>query len=210
MENAQQIAGVVLAGGGSSRMGQDKAHLRPLAPFGAGGRDLLAQTHATLALVTPVVWVSCRRGAPRPGYDCVEDSFPGLGPIGGLHAALARARREGCAALLAVPCDLPLLDAPTLRRLLDVRNSPAPAGSAAPLMTTYRQAETGYIEALVAIYEVAALPLLESACREGRRQLNLVVPAERRRDIVYDRAHARPFHNCNTPADLAALAELLG
>ena len=54
--NKGPVAGVVLAGGLSTRLGQDKAALRltPQAP------DLLARTHALLCTLLPCCWVSCR------------------------------------------------------------------------------------------------------------------------------------------------------
>jgi molybdopterin-guanine dinucleotide biosynthesis protein A len=69
-------------------------------------------------------------------------------------------------------------------------------------MTTFRQAETGYIEALTSIYEPDCLPLFSQAIGMGRRQINLIIPPARRHDIVYAKSEARPFLNINYPADI--------
>ena len=95
MEHALgSVAGVVLAGGLSTRMGHDKAHLRP---HGPDKPDLLARTHALLADLLPLCWVSCRADAPRSGYECLFDAKPGQGPAAGILAALRAAQAQAFA-----------------------------------------------------------------------------------------------------------------
>ena len=115
MEHLQQrVAGVVLAGGLSTRMGHDKAQMRV---HGADKPDLLARTHALLAELLPRCWVSCRSDCSRSGYECLFDDAPDKGPAAGILAALRAAREHGLAAVLALSCDMPLMDAPTQRKL---------------------------------------------------------------------------------------------
>jgi molybdopterin-guanine dinucleotide biosynthesis protein A len=190
------VAGCVLAGGKSTRLGLDKARIR--LPE-ADGPHLLARTHELVSRILPRCWVVCRPGHPFPGYDCIFDAVPGLGPLSGVHAALLEARRTGCHALLAVPCDMPFLDAQTLLRLLEARTS-RPEGTC---LTTYRQRRTGFIEALTAIYEVEAIPLFNDALAQGERMLNRIVPPRLQCHIPYGEEDARPFFNINFPADLA-------
>lgn len=198
---AADIAGVVLAGGRSARMGTEKAHIRA---YGDAEPDMLERTRALLGELLPVVWISCRADNLKTGFDCVVDTQPGHGPFGGVYAALLRAHDEGLRGVLPLSCDLPFMDAATLRRLLAAR-----AAAPGSLMTTFRQAETGYIEALTAVYTVGALPYFEQALHAGVRKLSVVVPAHLRADIVYTREEALPFFNLNYPADLAACQRLL-
>ncbi len=97
------------------------------------------------------------------------------------------------------------MDGATLDRLLAARDA-RPAGA---ILTTFQQVETGYIEALVAVYEPACLPCFEEARVRGLRQLNLVVPEASQARIPYTRAEARPFFNINFPADLERARRLL-
>lgn len=197
-----RVAGVVLAGGYSTRMGMEKAHIKP---YDNTEPDMLARTCALLQSLLEQVWVSCRPDNPKTGYVCILDIHPGLGPFGGVHAALTQAQNLGLEGVLALSCDLPFMDIPTLERLLDARTHRAPD----TLMTTFRQAETGFIEALAAIYEVSALPFFEAALAAGVRQLSRVLPPERRTDSIYARTEALPFFNLNYPADLEVFRRLL-
>lgn len=103
--------GVVLAGGQSTRMGQDKA----LLPW--RGRPLLEHM-ATLLVAAGAarVVVSGR----YPAHQGVVDPFPQRGPLGGLHG-VAQAVDDGL--LLVVPVDMPALTPELLVRLL--RSGPA-------------------------------------------------------------------------------------
>lgn len=195
------IVGVVLAGGLSRRMGAHKPSLRL---YGEERPDLLTRTVGLLRGVCGEVWVSCRKGQHIPGCRCIYDEEENLGPIGGILAVLG-ALPPGRAALV-LSCDLPFMDAPTLLRLLRARAAnPDPRR----LMTTFLQEETGYIEALVAVYEQGALPFFQQAAAAGTRQINLVLDPEQRRDVPYARNEALPFFNVNYPADLETARRLI-
>ncbi len=201
------VAGVVLAGGLSRRMGKDKALERLAGPTGstledmAGGNDgsMLARVHCLVRSLVPVCFVSCRADTPRQGYDCVFDAVRGVGPTAGLQAALRQAEDMGFAAVLALSCDLPFMDASTLRKLLAARNE-APATS---LVTAYRERHTGRVESLVAVYEVGALPYFDRALVQGQRRIASVIPQEFQCLLDYGPEEAAPFFNCNSPEDLA-------
>ncbi len=214
-EGRGPVAGVVLAGGLSSRMGKDKALLRlpPLTTAMAAESleecadgSMLARAHSLLLSLLPVCLVSCRADAPRQGYECVFDAVQGVGPTAGLQAALCRAEELGYAAVLALSCDLPFMDASTLRRLLAAR-SEAPVTS---LVTAYRERPTGRVQALTAIYEVAALPYFADALAQGQRRLASVVPRELQNFLDYEPEESGPFFNCNTPEDMAWAQAMLG
>lgn len=100
-----RFVGLVLAGGRSSRMGRDKASLV------YGGRSLLEHAIATLREAgAGQVLVS----GDRPGG--IADRMPGLGPVGGIDAAL-EVLADGL--VLVTPVDMPRLGACTLRRLAE-------------------------------------------------------------------------------------------
>lgn len=107
-----EFAGVVLAGGRSTRMGRDKAFLR------IGGQRLIDRQVALLREVGAAeVFVSGRRGVNyRVGSVPVRlDREPGLGPVGGLLTAL---EQTGAPSLLVLAVDLAAMNAAVLRELL--------------------------------------------------------------------------------------------
>ena len=183
-------------------MGRDKALLRV---YGSDNPDLLARTQGLLASLLPQCWVSCRPGLPRDGYECIFDEKGDCGPVAGVVAALRVAQSQGFSAVLALSCDLPFMDAPTLRKLLAARNA-APADT---LATLYIDAASGRPEALSAVYEVAALPWFEDSLAFDGGRLNRVVPLERQYRLPYGPEEARPFFNLNHPDDLQRALDIL-
>lgn len=189
------LYGLVLAGGRSSRMHADKAALtyrrRP-------------QLELAFELLTPFVsraWVSVRedqRDDPlRAAYPQIVDG-PGVeGPIAGIIAALS-AHSE--AAWLVVACDLPLLDANTLRGLLAGRDN-------SRLATAFRSATDGLPEPLCAIYEPASR---ESILRFVASGISCPRKFLSRHDVAL-LAPASPsaLANTNTPEELAAVRQAL-
>jgi molybdopterin-guanine dinucleotide biosynthesis protein A len=110
------ILGAVLAGGRSSRFGSDKAMAL------LEGRPLI--DHVILAL-SPHVDGMIVCGRTYPGLTGAPDRpGPGLGPLGGINAALRHAADNGYAKVLTAPCDTPRIGK---QLLADLLAAPAPA-----------------------------------------------------------------------------------
>lgn len=101
--NTREWTGIILAGGLSSRMGTNKAMLE------LNGSVVLQ--HVTNAM-RPAVSRIIVAGGPNVttysdmGYDCVQDHYPGKGPLAGIHAALKASDTDWN---LVCACDMPLL-----------------------------------------------------------------------------------------------------
>lgn len=127
MGEYQNIAGVVLAGGRSSRMGQNKALLdyqdKPLIEHML---DILKQTGIEDTFISGDV----------DGYDCISDERPFSGPAEAIKSVVDQF--PDYAGFLFVPVDMPLLNAETLHLLLQQKegghfiNWPLPAFIAPP------------------------------------------------------------------------------
>jgi molybdopterin-guanine dinucleotide biosynthesis protein A len=104
----KNLTGIVLAGGASRRMGQDKAFLA------LGGQLLIEVVIERMAQVCREVLVVAGDMQPYVGLGApvVEDRFRGVGVLGGLHAGLEAAAHE---LTLAVGCDMPFLNLHLLR-----------------------------------------------------------------------------------------------
>jgi len=106
------VAGAVLTGGTSRRMGRDKATLE-IDGVAMARRVADALIAAGCAPVVAVGGDATRLGAI--GIPVVDDDWPGEGPLGGIITALRHSER---AAVVVAACDLPWLDAPTIERLV--------------------------------------------------------------------------------------------
>jgi len=150
-------AGIVLAGGRSSRMGTPKAALE------WHGSTLLRRTVGIISRVTggPVVVVRAR-GQILPALpadvDFVDDPREGMGPVQGLAAGLAAiaARAE-----IAFVCstDMPFLHPAFVRRVLRAADEGADVGL--PIAR-------GYPQPLAAAYRTTLAPVAERLVKEGR------------------------------------------
>src|SRR5437870_12130904 len=148
-------AGVVLAGGRSSRMGTPKAALE------WHGSTLLRRTVGILARVTdgPVVVVRAPgQDLPAlPGHtEVVEDPREGLGPVQGLAAGLAALKDQAEVAFVS-STDMPFLHPAFVRRVLRAAEEdgvdvglPVARGYPQPLAAAYRTRLAPIAERLVA------------------------------------------------------------
>lgn len=186
------IWGLVLAGGRSTRMGQDKATL----VVGGNGERLVDRVAAASAAAlraagdrSPRVLVS----GTVEGHECVPDAAEGLGPVAGIAAALdlALASRAPPTHLLTLPVDLPNVTAAALAPLLARTGAPAAhhEGSALP--------------ALLRVDERTRAAVRGVLSSEGRaRSVTRLLALLGAETIPLDAAHARALANANTPEEL--------
>jgi molybdopterin-guanine dinucleotide biosynthesis protein A len=205
------ILAVALAGGRSSRFGRDKA----LACF--EGEPLLGRVLAALedhlalsrralsrrAIVAndPAPYAAL---AERYGALLLRDHPPERGPLGGLVTALREAERGAEAAILALACDMPQIEAEAIEALLSAaRRHPEAAivGVAG-----------GRRHPLFAHWPVAALPILEARLASG--QLSLLGALEALEaapgpalEVIELPISEQSATNINRPEQLEALAE---
>jgi molybdopterin-guanine dinucleotide biosynthesis protein A len=185
------VAGLVLCGGGSRRMGMDKATLP------VGGRPLVRVVAERLAAFADPVFLAPgtigRLG--MLGYPEVADAVPDAGPLGGLAAGLDASPHP----LLAVcAVDMPFASPEVYRLLLSLvgdQQAAVPVTERGP-------------QPLHAVYSTSALPAVRAALREGHlRALDLLADL-RVREVRQDEWGAadprgRFAVNVNRPEDLA-------
>ncbi len=106
MRNKGSFAAYVLAGGRSTRMGQDKALLH------LADKTLIEHAVSKLTQLTPDVYILGSRTELSPFAPLVPDLHEGCGPLGGMEAALAHSFLDWA---LLVPVDMPFLPVTLLR-----------------------------------------------------------------------------------------------
>ncbi|WP_420455786.1 molybdenum cofactor guanylyltransferase [Rubrivirga sp.] len=185
MHRPDDVTGLVLAGGGSTRFGRDKA----LAAL--GGVPFVALVHAALAAHAREVLVAT--GTEPRAYPVaarvVLDPVAGGGPLAGLAAGLADAETPW---LLSAAVDLPYLTPAALRPLLaapadgaDVLVATDPGGGRQPTCALWR---TRTVEPVVAEHVAA-----------GRLALRDLLDRLAVREV---RVEGGALHNVNAPGDL--------
>ena len=111
MISRDDVAGYVLAGGRSRRMGQDKA----LLVF--RGKTLIERALGLMRDVAGEVAIIGNRADLAQHAAVFPDATADFGPVAGLVSGLKRCGREWC---VFVPVDLPLLSPELLRQMLEV------------------------------------------------------------------------------------------
>ncbi len=147
---------------------------------------------ACFDLLTPLcqsVWVSARAGQAREGFPLLMDRYGGRGPLDGILSAMEAHPGH---AWLVVACDMPRLDAQTLR-LLVARRDPS------RLATAFRSPYDHRPEPLCAIYEPAIEPALRRALEGGRASARDVLMGND--SLLLDLPDAQALDNANDPAE---------
>jgi len=194
-QTKHDLSGLVLAGGASRRMGRDKALLE------LDGRPLIQIVVERLMRVCSEVLIVSGDVAPYAGFGVpvVQDRFPDVGVLGGLHAGLDAASHE---LTLAVGCDMPFLKPKVLRAF---------AGWAEGFdVALLRRGE--YVEPLHAAYRRTCLPAIERVIRAGRRRIISFFPEVRVRYVAPEEIRVLDpeldsFRNVNTPEEWEAARE---
>ncbi|MEJ1935403.1 molybdenum cofactor guanylyltransferase MobA [Nostoc sp. NIES-2111] len=190
----EQIAGVVLAGGQSRRMGWDKAGVlladRPLVVHAL---DLLRPQVGALAVNANA---PLPEGTP-PGTVVLPDARPGFtGPLAGIETALAFGQSTGALLVATVPVDAPFLPPGLVARLA--------AGLSPGDMAAVAATEEGP-HPVAAVWRVDALSTVSLALDEGLRAVRDLLARIPHRVIRFEDTGA--FTNVNTPEDLARAEE---
>lgn len=187
------LKGLVLAGGKSTRMKEDKARMNW---HGKEQRYYLAE------LMQPFcteVYISCRKeqaASVSSEYKVITDQYD-AGPSGAIVTAM---EQDPDSAWLVLACDLPLLDEATLAYLVENRKPGLMA-------TTFRSPFDDFPEPLVTIWEPSALPVFKQYVSEHKtcprkillnHAIHLLIP----KDPV-------TLLNANTPEDAERAKELI-
>jgi molybdopterin-guanine dinucleotide biosynthesis protein A len=180
------IAGAVLCGGRSSRMGSDKALIPvegvPMArrvadALRAGGCDIVEAIGGD------------RDALVRIGFDVIDDPRQGEGPLAGVLAALEAWPTAD--AVVVVACDLPYLGGGTVAALLAALRSDDQVVAA--VGTTDR------IQPLCVAWRPSASSPIAAAMAAGERSVHAVLAQLPTMDVSVNR---QDVTNVNVPADL--------
>ena len=193
----QLITGVILAGGKSSRMGQNKALML------LGGKrlvdrvvEVMRSVFDDLLMVTNTPDVYADLGVPM-----MRDVWPEKGSLGGVYSAIYHVATPYC---LVVACDMPFLRTAVLRYLI---TQMADYDVVVPDVL-------GELQTLHAIYSKACLQPIERRLDMNRLRIVGFFPEVRVRTVTasdlepYD-PELLAFQNLNTPEEFQAAEQRL-
>lgn len=190
------FTGVVLAGGQSRRMGQDKALLL----LDTQTTFLQATVHALATLASEVLIVSSHPAHQMTGVRRIPDVYPGKGSLGGIYSGLLAASTDY---IFVAGCDMPFVQPALVRYLV----------SLAPGYDVVIPRLGDELEPLHAIYGRGCLQAMANLIAQDALRIVTFLPQVRVRYVEpeeverFDPAHLS-FFNANTPADLAQARRL--
>ena len=198
-----KVAGYILAGGGSTRFGRDKALVE------VGGTPMLGRMIELLRGATKQVKLVAMPGKYSLfGVETMEDRWPGEGPLGGIITALEDAAKSPAHSEwnLIVSCDMPFLTGEWLGFVCERATK-----SKAQVVLPYSPSGP---EPLCACWQTAAASKLRSGFERGVRKVTegiALLRAEVLDEADWKRfdSEGRLFWNMNTAADYAEAMRIL-
>ena len=195
LNTPDNITGVILVGGKSRRMGQDKTFLK------VGGIPIFERILTVFKENFERVVLVGDREERFASYGCtlLPDIYPGSS-LGGLYTGLYHAETEY---VFVSSCDLPFPNGDILRYLCSIRN-----GFDAVVVST----EYGY-EPLFAVYSKSCLKPIKTLLESGNCCAYAYYPQIQVRfvelkEISHLNSDGRSFFNVNTPEDFAKTGEV--
>ncbi len=181
-----KITGIILAGGNSLRMGQDKLKLA------WGDSTLLEHVVSSMRKVIEdiLIIVDNSQRVSLDGAEIHEDIFPGTHTLGALYTGLLRARTDRC---FVVAADMPFLNPKVIQEFIRPR-------SAKVVITRVEDR----LQTLSAVYSKQLLPVIKQRIDDEQWSLHGLVKsvdAEILEATVLQKLdpHGHHFYNINTP-----------
>lgn len=193
------VTGVLLAGGKSRRMGEDKRYLV------VGEQTLLERGLTVLHSIFEEVLVVIAQDSAPLGVESkvVRDLVPDCGSLGGLYTGLLQATKPY---IFVVACDMPFLNHAVIAQFT------SRSESADIVMAKLN----GRLHPMHALYSKRCLPVLEQMVQARQFKIqeivsksSLLVKYITEQDLITCDPNGHSFYNVNTSADLEAARSLL-
>lgn len=181
------ITAIILAGGKSSRMGEDKG----LVHF--NGKPLVEYVIEAAKKITNHVFIITSNPAYRQfGIICREDEIKDKGPLGGIYSGLLH---SGTAKNLLLGCDMPFLSEKLLRALA------ANCGDEEVLLTEHK----GLAEPLCSVYDKHCMAHIRDLLDKNQLKITDALAELKTRVISFDQEdwfRGNEFANINSIEEL--------
>jgi molybdenum cofactor guanylyltransferase len=203
--DAVKLAGVVLAGGESRRMGRDKANLPFPSPFSTPAAytgdprntTLVEHVVGIVAQRCEPIFVVAAPGQPLPAVQAhvVRDELRGLGPLPATGRGLRAAAEAGATHAFVCAVDMPLL---SVELIDDLTRRALETGADVVLPWD------GQDHYLSAVYRTDLADRIDTLVAAGERRMRALFEVSDSQRVVL--SNSAPLTNVNTAEDLRALA----
>ena len=188
MNADNNITGIILAGGKSTRMGTDKGLLK------IENKTFVACViDAVKPLVDDIIIVSDNPDYDQFGFKRIDDIIKEAGPVAGLYAGLKHSKTDDN---LVLSCDVPMISTEVLGQLLK------------PEFYSYEVVQIrskGKTMPLIARYKKDCLTTCYNLLMQGERRLRLAVSQFNTKSVLIDEKHSDVVKNVNTKEDLETI-----
>ncbi|WP_326909510.1 NTP transferase domain-containing protein [Sedimentibacter sp. MB31-C6] len=193
------VTGILLAGGKSSRMGKDKALIK------YGDETFMSNSLKKLnKLFDEVIVVADNVEKYHiENVKIIKDIYPGMGPMGGIHAALKAAKNDW---LFVIPCDMPMWEVFLVEEMLKHRLD---NDIVVPLINDH-------MEPLFALYKKTCIPGIEQCLNNNIIKVIELYSLVKTNYLDLEKLYhefnqcTKSFFNINTPEDLYNMVKING
>lgn len=188
MIEKNNITGIILAGGKSSRMGTDKGLLLfNDKPFVQQSIDALSP------LVSEIIIVSDRTDYDRFGFKRIMDEVKDAGPVSGIYSGL---KASTTTFNLVLSCDIPLITTKILRKLIEHADAKS---------EIIQIESNGKTMPLIALYKRDVKDKFQKLLQQDERRLRVAVQSCIVKNVVLEDDLNRATTNVNTKEELKQL-----
>lgn len=188
MIEKNNITGIILAGGKSSRMDTDKGLLLfNDKPFVQQSIDALSP------LVSEIIIVSDHTDYDRFGFKRIKDEVKDAGPVSGIYSGL---KASTTTFNLVLSCDIPLITTKILRKLIEHADAKS---------EIIQIESNGKTMPLIALYKRDVKDKFQKLLQQDERRLRVAVQSCIVKNVVLEDDLNRATTNVNTKEELKQL-----
>ena len=185
MIDKKDITGIILAGGKSSRMGEDKAFLE------LKGKPFIEYSiEAVKPLVSEIMIVSNNPDYDRFNLNRVDDIIQNSGPLAGIYSGLVNSKTDYN---LVLSCDIPLITTEVLKLLIN---------DVEPDIDVVQMVSYGKPMPLIALYKKQCKTLFYKLLQNNERRLHMALSQCKVKNIMLNSENELFTTNINTPEEL--------
>jgi len=188
MINKNNLTGIILAGGKSSRMGADKGTL--LLKEKAFIQHII---DAMKPLVTDIVIVSDNPNHSSFGVERIQDIIKDAGPLAGIYSGLQHSKTDYN---LVVSCDVPLITSEVLQQLIENHEKCVDLVQ----LESYKKTMP-----LTALYNKTCKQTIETLLNKGERRVRFAASQLKTKTIKLDDNLSSAIKNINTKEEFNAI-----